>query len=55
MSEENIVGIRVSLDLVKQVIKLNNWSPDMPANYAVDSALRDYVELKKNVLQVKKY
>jgi len=50
--EEENVGIRVSTDLVKQVIRLNNWSPDMPANYAVDSALRDYIELRK--LEAKK-
>ena len=45
MSEENVVGIRVSKPLVDHIIELNHWSPSMPANYAVDSALRDYIAI----------
>lgn len=46
---KTIVGIRVSIPLVQQIIKQMNWSPAMPFNYAVDSALRELLKrLKEN-------
>lgn len=39
-----VVGIRVSVPLVQQIIKRMNWSPAMPFNYAVDSALRELLK-----------
>ena len=40
MTDETI-GIRISCDLVSAIKKLLNFSKDMPANYAVDTALRE--------------
>lgn len=44
MSDEATVGIRVSCDLVSIIKKLLNFSKDMPANFAVDAALRELKE-----------
>ena len=46
--EEQIKGIRISIALVDDLKKLLHYSPDMPYNYAVDSALR---ELKSRLLK----
>jgi hypothetical protein len=51
VSEESNVGIRVSCKLLAEIKNLLNFSPEMPANYAVDSALR---ELKVRLEQEKK-
>ena len=48
--EKPVVGIRVSVPLVREIGKLLNLSPDTPVNYAVDSELRELRErLKKEV------
>ena len=39
-SEENI-GIRVSCQLVADLKRLLGYSPDLPANFSVDMALRE--------------
>ena len=44
---EKLIGIRVSIPLVTKIIELNKWTPDMPAVYAVDSALREYIDMKE--------
>jgi hypothetical protein len=51
VSEESNIGIRISCKLLAEIKNLLNFSPDMPANYAVDSALR---ELKVRLEQEKK-
>ena len=46
MSEEKKpnIGIRVSCELLAQIKNLLNFDPKMPANFAVDSALRELKE-----------
>ena len=44
MSDEGndiLVTIRVSKTLVDKVIAKMNWTPNLPATYAVDQALRE--------------
>lgn len=41
MSEESTVGIRVSCELVAKIKNLLKFPAGMPANYAVDMALRE--------------
>jgi len=41
---EKLITIRVSEDLVNKVIAKMNWTPTLPATYAVDQALRELLE-----------
>jgi hypothetical protein len=41
---DKLITIRVSEDLVNKVILKMKWTPNLPATYAVDQALRELLE-----------
>jgi hypothetical protein len=47
VDESKPVHIYVSGGLIEKVRKKLNLSPDMPANYVVDTGLRDYLDMLK--------
>ena len=42
---KKIVGIRVDLDLIRKIVKLEDLPEAIPANFAVDIILRKYLDV----------